>query len=278
MRRRAILAISLGAAAALVAGCEKAGGGATETFEVPAPKVEVTLLDPGAAPRAPLRYRWPVGAAARLEHSLAATDFGGGKRNPRDGTRIDLELRVVERDDVGRMHWQARFVDVQMTAPTGASSPIDGTRRLLRGKGMVLDAWMDGTGAATSPTRITAAKDAADEDPGPEPESWVVLPREPVGVGARWRNEVRTPRVIAMIDYTLIARHGDQVEVREAGDGQYWFPKTRIAAHVTSHGDWHLDLGALQRTLHLESRVAQSVGGKPTGHRELRVDIVPLAK
>lgn len=190
----------------------------------------VELLDAGDEPREVLRLRPAVGATSRTDmvFDIALTLAVDGETLEAPSlpaTRVVLEQTVDRVDDDGTVNFSFTFAALEAVAgpdtDAGTVSTVNANlSRLvgLQGTGQV-DARGDNqsqsvdTGGIDDPT-LTAILDSvtsqADELSTP-------LPRQPVGVGARWR-VVREATLLGITTeftttFTLRSRDGDRFEV-----------------------------------------------------------------
>ncbi|MCB9734691.1 MAG: hypothetical protein H6745_19070 [Deltaproteobacteria bacterium] len=189
------------------------------------PSLTVTLLEPGAEPRAALRLHPTAGAAERLAVTLHVEDtltFSGHviPRPPLDDLELALTAlpKAVEAD--GAVAFELSVVDARADAPpakdrvrtkvdeilarlavTRGAAKVSATGRPLEGGLDAVAPTKDATGRVAG-SYLRALQNLA-----------VALPDEAVGAGARWRVERALPNVIPGLvttaTYTLEKREGD---------------------------------------------------------------------
>jgi hypothetical protein len=241
VRRLAVLGVALAA-------CEKAGDG-RKTLEIAPPKLTITLVDAGAAPRAPLRLHFKAGATKTYERTIDQTVHRGSRVDHEAPHRMRLEERVVTVEPDGHFQQHSRFRDVELE-----------TRHDARG-------------------RLESMTQKA--PPGSEPPSsgyayeyTIVFPDEPVGPGARWRFVAETTADHASVDVSMISVQDDEVELRASYVATH---KRAREQEIDSVGtaDWHLDLAGPQSTMHAQERVTLAADSATWVERT--VDLVPVA-
>ena len=168
-----------------------------QTIEVPAPKVTVKLIDPGAEPRMALRMAAKAGARAVFDAKVTG-EFDQPRRGPMPTVSFAFESEVVDVTD-GIMHVRQRVIDA--SAPSYV--------------GRTFDTWFDARGVRTRalegmPPGSTNERDA------PEPDLALVSPEEAVGVGAKWHEDIVMGDATASVDVELLSRDGDRVRERIA--------------------------------------------------------------
>jgi len=195
----------------------------------------IELLDPGAEPRAPLRYKYTAGSVERgtMEMSVSLLREANGQYVPMVAmppTRMTMELRVTDvgPDGTAKVEMATRSAEAAVDQATGIG-PNDMNNALAtvsrlggwftmdtRGRTTAAEAVLrPSTGAqATAPGADKALTQAINNQ---LPMEASMFPEEPVGKGARWR--VTTSSPIATLDtttaseYTLLARQGNRIEL-----------------------------------------------------------------
>jgi hypothetical protein len=263
----------LGIAFAALSACEKAGD-SRKTIEQPPPKVTVTLVDAGAEPRAPLRYHYKPDSAATFERTGTETDQRGDRTAHHQTDYMIVEARIAGVDADGRFHEHARIVDAGHRPHPGDQPLSDAERAWSTVRETEVDTSQDARGRSISQTLLLA--------PGTDPaqlahvalEHTMVLPDEPVGVGARWHFELDTRLDYASVDATLIGAHGDQLDVHVTYDAFHRIPGQSLAAKGSA--DWHVDLAGPHTTMHARSHVVPDPAGD--GSAEMIVDVAPVVR
>lgn len=184
----------------------------------------VDVLDDGAEPRARLRMAFAEGAVATFRSTTTIDQSVGGASPGPITTTFDVTTEVLSVEG-GRARIRATYADPDVeAAPTAAPDVVAGAERgaaLL--DGAVAELTVDERGHITDATFEPGA------DAGPVGESiidallsnlsklGVVLPDEPVGVGARWvlRSTVDTQGVVTATEqtYTVVAVEPGAVEL-----------------------------------------------------------------
>jgi len=194
----------------------------------------IELLDPGAEPRAPLRYKLTAGSVERgtMEMSVNLLREANGQYVPMVAmppTRMTMELRVTEvaPDGTARVEMSTRSAEADVDQTTGVStkamnSTLSTVSRLggwytmdSRGRTTMGEAELRPTaGAPANPAADKALTQLINSQTSVEAS---MFPEEPVGKGARWR--VTTSSPIATLDattaseYTLLSRQGNRIEL-----------------------------------------------------------------
>jgi len=163
----------------------------------PSSRADVTLLDPGAAPRAPLRYVAPA-VAAHVERRLRVSfrqDYSPGGASTLTVAPPPWSMSVaMTAPEAADAPWRYHIGRIEMQAGDAATNA-----RIFRD---VFAGWipvegelaLDARGAPTAATRpmFTGHTSIRANEPirllDDVFDAWlVVFPTEPVGVGARWR-------------------------------------------------------------------------------------------
>ena len=188
---------------------------------------DMTLLDPGAEPRAPLRLKPAVGSPQVLDMMM---DMGMHMAVADQVQDMDLPPIVFSMrstvdgvDKDGSMTvstvWQGAHVE------EGGSAPPEVTDAMMQGfkmiQGLAMTQKLDGTGRLLSmklegepSPEIAAALNGVQDSMR---QSQVYLPAEPVGLGARWKVTVHIVSngipVDAATTYTLKDHAGDVLKL-----------------------------------------------------------------
>lgn len=189
----------------------------------------VRLLDAGSAPRERIRFH-PT--AQGQESMTVESDFtidSSGALEFSGGSRMKLVFRSIATESapggkVSRKFW---IVESTLTDARNATPDMrEGlAQEVARMRGATITYTMNDRGALDPPSVIEA-------DGGPSPsssytpmnaarlaENQIVLPEQPIGVGARWelgRESVETGTMHFADTFTfeLVARRGDRIEVK----------------------------------------------------------------
>jgi len=207
--------IVLAALVAAAAGCHR---DATVTVDVPVMTIETHVTDPGDAPRAPLRYHWRPGAVVRTESTYESSDTTPDVAVLQPTHVIDRESRVVSVDPAGVIHVRGRYL-ADKHLPRQGGRPVVASDRRTDRQGVAYDIWMDARGQRTAPEHVVAPAEVDRAQLGRIGALFVVLPDEPVGLGARWTAAVHGTDpdggdVYVTLDYTLVARDAGHAELR----------------------------------------------------------------
>jgi hypothetical protein len=256
---RVAAALKLVVVFAALAGCERADKDAVRTKRVTIenPKVTVKLVDPGRAPHAPLRYRieppFPTGT-----YELATTVHDRWADLPSEPpltitARLDRKVGDARPDatlDVFTFR-EVRF-DRQPEDPM--------LQRYTRMAGSTHEQWIDARGGLVGPTTTTLDDRLQPGDYNTDNTPYiVVLPEEPIGVGARWEIEAALPTARAAIRAQLVRREDNLVEIRVTFDHE-----SRAHAGVdrsTGTGDLRLALDGSDATTTYVERIPGTVDG-----------------
>jgi hypothetical protein len=178
---------------------------------IPATQVDVKLVTKGKGKRAPLRYAPTPGAKQTVE---VAVDFsskqtlGGQSREDVVPTVVltgEVETKAVDKD--GKVEYVLTVTGSDARDTPGMQVPIDKFKRALASlDGLVIKGTLnpDGTAAGDLALRIEQPDElsagALDLMRMTYP-SLPVLPKEPVGVGAKWR-ATSTSRLMGQFEVT----------------------------------------------------------------------------
>lgn len=223
----------LGVVTATVSDVGIAAGQGDEADTAPtAPVVEV--IDPGAEPRAPLRYALTAGtsytATQTIDQKIRQLDdegFGNTTEVPTIDFGLRLDVQDVQPDGTARV--AMAFTSVDATG-TGSAASSDQAVAIEIALGDITDL----TGTTVMTSRGVPLESSFDVPEGlPEIVDTVIeqlegqvaaltppLPEEPLGVGARWRAtteaELASIRFEQSFVYTIDSITGSQVELSVA--------------------------------------------------------------
>ena len=264
-------------AALASAGCKK------KKTTPPPPELSVTLVDPGEAPREPLRYAIPAGTVVRTlldirdsEATIEQTEDSAGAFGVLPGFKLLMHagptvplpkgtryvLRISKAESVlpeGVTERQMKEVEQGIEALRGMRARFD-----LNEQGIVVDAdvpWAQGQERIHPRVAITIGNVRS-------AIATIPLPREPVGIGAVW--EVRRPlriwsaRMTQVTRYELTDRVGGRfrvaVTVHQTAAPQVADLNPQLEMHVRSyemHAQGHA-LADLSLPLALEASLESS--------------------
>lgn len=299
MRHRSITAVALFAVALLtVAACssdddspslaqDEAPATTAISDEAADARDGVTLEDPGAEPREPLRLRVTPGTTTSTEilTKLTLQLVAQGEELPVGAvpaTRLVLEQHVDRVDPDGTIHFTGRFTDVSVVSTPGVdASLIRQTQQAMDDlKGLTITGSTNVRGGAqtvdvdTSQVTDATLKSTLDAMKSQIGTLAAPVPRAAVGRGARW--SVKNSATIGGITmntttrYTLRSRDGDRYELdaaqqAEAPPGPVELPNVPSSARtsierfgLTSEGTV---TGNLTRLLPERSSMTGSGGG-----------------
>lgn len=274
----------------------------------PKPRREagVTLLEPGAQPRA-IAARSPApGAPQSLALHLGmdvAMQLGKQAVPAQTVPGLDVTLRLEPRDDAERVHVSVTDVRVE---------PLeDGSARVREAvqEAAARLAKIEGDAALETPGSAIEALDVdLTDDSGLQPtfagfrdayaHLFVQLPAEPIGPGARWQvvthGELSGLPVQRVATYTLKRRDGDTLDLDVAIEEHFTTagkdapqpvdgPVRAVAYDASGEGDVRIDLARVAPTngsLESESttRVHAAFGGTPTEVQMILETRVTLAE
>jgi hypothetical protein len=161
--------------------CERAKH--DQTVELPMTNVTVHVIDAGLEPRAPLRYTGKGHGPIQFALTTRVTHDRGGS----SPSKTTLFESTLELGSDGLFHEHQRGLD---------------------DKGTISDAWFD-TRAVHVRRTLVRGPDVSDRVGSAERH--IVFPDEPVGVGARWHEDITYGTSTATDDVELLARDGDHV-------------------------------------------------------------------
>lgn len=190
------------------------------------PTPTLTLLEAGAEPRSALRLKLAVGHKEKGSVKMSMSGTSNGTPLPLPNLTMNMAMEVVDVNAKGEARYSMAFgdvsVDVGEGGPPGMKDAMDAAYDLLK--------------RATFGATVTArgeTKDVSFQLPDDAPEMMkaalagtmdnlkdfgpILLPEEPVGVGARWKLAMTMTSGGLTMDqtmlYTLTSRQGDRVEL-----------------------------------------------------------------
>lgn len=179
------------------------------------------LIDPGAEPRAPLRFHLRVGDVARWKMVVefdTTVNLLGQDRVTQLEMQFDAQTEVVAFDEVAREHhYESTILSAQLVggsvdpaAAQAAMAPYIGLVSWLRAdaRGRPLEYHYTRDGAPVDPSTIAGLDDNLPT---------MAFPEEPVGIGARWQEFDEVERngfvVLQTSEHHLVDRDGDHLEI-----------------------------------------------------------------
>lgn len=211
------------------------------------PGLTLTLRDPGAEPRLPLRYALEAGAKRSYRMTQVATMSMGALPKPvttTSSSSLELEVLSVRPDGGADVRCVASASTVESSL-VGSAQTVPGSRvrGVLTPRGEFRDFELEFDAAdADAATRRTLDRTAPALKEAFE-KMGVMLPDAPVGVGARW---AMSGTVTSMglsfdthADVTLEARDGDVVRLAtaitmRAGAQTFSMPGSPMSLDLTS--------------------------------------------
>jgi hypothetical protein len=234
--------ICLGWAIALCA-CQRARD-EEKTVELPLPKVTVHVIDPGAEPRAPLRY-----------HSVYKP--------------VVLKATYRVTTEKGLANTITRSLEA--SREQGADGVFHEHEQELDGNGATIDAWFDAREIHPRPTVERGTKVHAE---GGSPELQEIFPEEPVGVGARWHEDIAIGASTASVDVELVSRDGDRARERITYHSDGKSPTQGWPMHHDGTVILELDLGGVDPSVHMEETYVIDKSSGKVGKGSMTMDIV----
>jgi len=226
MKHSIVRGLVLAAALLALTSCKKDKSSATAADAV---TDAVLLLDAGAEPKAPLRYKIAEGTTTKsnMDFTVAtlATSDDGAALSVVPGVRLHVVSGPAMRTDKG-VKFEVNIVKAEAAVPQGLDPEV---AEDLRQSAEILD----DVGGTVEMNDRGIALSASLNDKAKNPDlpvrlllmivnarstlSRVVLPAEPVGLGARWeaRKEITLYgfKVQQVDSYTLIERVGDEIKL-----------------------------------------------------------------
>lgn len=175
------------------------------------PAQRFTLVSPGAEPRVQLAYRFETGAFSNYEvvnKQMITTQFKEYVETVTNETTARKQFRVVSVDDAGNATLEPVVQRVVMSAKFGSADPIvcDSDKPedapgqfkdvLKTVNKPIARVQVTSSGEMLKVTLMDGAPDgmtAADSLNDPRLNFLTVLPKEPVGVGASWKDRFSVP-------------------------------------------------------------------------------------
>jgi hypothetical protein len=198
--KRALLALA-------VVACERAEPSTPERkrVKIDAPEVTVALDDPGVEPRH--RVRWQVRPTVATYDSRTTMRYD---QMPASTVITKEQRSIVEVHEDGVFREAGMMVDITSDPPI--QDPLFERYRLLRGA--TFSGWVDTRGVPLGDISATIDERVLPPDYDTDTStSMLVFPEEAVGVGARWRIDVRNRQGQARITAELAAADGLQLEI-----------------------------------------------------------------
>lgn len=237
----------------------------------PPPQREVELIEPGTAPLSPLRHRFAPGQTARfrarIQSSVQITAGGRDSSVPVPPIVLETEVGPTETPSAG--HFRYAFRVTRATLGQGGSpevrqrlehdiAALSGTHGVVEidERGTVEHITCDLPANASQELQQTVA--SLRQVMG---QLLPRFPREPVGVGARWRirDTVQLPQMsieIATV-YELRRREGDRIDLAvriERGEGSGGQLPEGVHVDIGGSGRTLMRIGSLATRQQVESR------------------------
>jgi hypothetical protein len=236
------------------------------------------ILDYGAEPRTPLRYKFEVGKTERamMEMTMSMATELNGKLVPATSlppTRTTMLLRVTEvaADGSARLEFETQSAESPVGQVTGQANQA-ALDRTLAGLSMLKGWYRTDTRGRVLETGVTLpegfvpdmAKPMMDEMMNAASDAMEQLPEEALGLGARWQVvqnfDIGGMKMSQGQEYTLRARSGNRVEfatkiIQPANPDVSVMPLVPgMSIHSVSSGSGTtvIDLHALSPTMTME--------------------------
>ena len=277
-------------------GCKKDGSSTTPAAQSGDP---VTLLDAGAEPQAPLRYKIVDGTVTKsnMDFTMAtlATTTDAAALSVVPGVRLHIVSGPTKTTDAG-VQYEVDIAKAEAAVPPGvdpqvaadlqkSASILDGVGGtvVINDRGMILSAELNDR--AKSPdipvrllTMIVNARTTL---------SRVLLPAQPIGIGGRWeaRKEIELYGfTISQVDtYTLVERVGDEIKLnvsvsQMAVPQTVEFPEDGLSISVeemtaNANGQIILNLNALESDAAASGQSLDKIAVTgPDGTQKIEVD------
>jgi len=184
------------------------------------------LLDAGAAPREPVRYKFETGhtETGALDTKMQMSMSLGGQQVPMEAVpplRMTTQLRVAEVAADGRARLEYKLVSAEASGSDAQAAEL--SRSLAQIKGLSGSFRMDTQGRITPGTTLARSTTVpgGNELLGELEQSIYQLiapfPAEAIGPGARWQVTQKVDssgiQLSQVVEYTLRARNGDRAEL-----------------------------------------------------------------
>ena len=189
----------------------------------------VKLLDPGAQPRTPLRYKFQANQTEKMvmEMSMAMAIEMGEQKQPETqmpATRMTMTIDSKEVSPEGDLHYEFELVQVEVLPKPGANPAMVNAMK------QQMSSMQGLSGSATVTSRGFTRDVEIKPPPGIDPQirqsmeqmkqsmnqMSAPLPEEPVGRGARWQVtmpvEMPAMKLTQIATYTLSEIQGDKVK------------------------------------------------------------------
>jgi len=269
MNNMLVRGLILMSALLVLSSCKKDGGSATAADVNADP---VLLLEAGAEPQAPLRYKIAEGTTTKSNMDFTIATLATTEENAALSVVPGVRLHIVSGPAMATeqgVKFEVNIVKAEAAVPEGLDPKV---AQELQQSAAILD---DVGGTVEMNDRgIALAAELNDKAKSPEIPlrllmmivnarstlSRVVLPAEPVGLGARWeaRKELQLYgfKVQQVDSYTLVERVGDEIKLnvvvtQNALPQTVDFPDEGLAISVeqmtaNANGEIILNLGALE--------------------------------
>lgn len=246
----------------------------------------VQVLDFGAEPRVPIRYRFEAGQAERasMEMAMQGSVETNGQRVPilnLPGVRATMDLRVTElaADGSARVEFETKTAEAPVDQVPDQAQPA--LSRTLAGLTQLSGWYRSDTRGKVSDAGVSVPPGLLPDNTthvmnqvlGQQHETLQQFPEEAVGVGARWQirqqRDIAGLQVSATQEYTLRSRSGNRVELemRTVSPLTATAPLAGVpvSAAAESSGTVLIDLGRLVPTMKLETNSTGSMTGMTAG-------------
>jgi hypothetical protein len=216
-----------------------------QTVELSLPKVTVHVIDPGAEPRAPLRYH------------------GNGYQG------VVYKATYSVRTEKGAENTITR--SVESTREVGADGVYHEHQRELDGDHDTIDSWFDAREIHPRPSVESGPKVNADSA---DPALQEIFPDEPVGVGATWHEDITIGANRASVDVELVARDGDHARERITYHSETRSATRAWPMHHDGTATLELDLGGVDPSVHVEETYVIDKSNGKVGKGDMTMDLV----
>ncbi len=264
------------------------------------------ILDYGAEPRAPLRYKFEAGKTERMmmEMSISMANEVDGKLVPGASlppTRTTMLLRVtdVAADGSARLEFESQSAESPMGQATGQANQAT-LDRTLAGLSMLKGWYRTDTrgrmleSGVTLPDAILPegmppgmARQMMDELMDDADDSQQELPDEAVGQGARWQVvqhlDIAGVKVSQGQEFTLRSRSGNRVEldtkiIQPPADGPSapLVPGMSMQSVTTGSGSVVIDLNGLSPTMTMEVNTTSTMSFPSQGQAQPRKMVMQM--
>lgn len=212
-----------------ILGCAAALAASLLAVSAPAQPI-IVVQDFGEAPREAIRYRFTPGATANATMTMGMQISMGGQQMPASAmpaVETPVTVRITEVRPDGSARYEYEVASPALAVGSGSDPALDQSLASSLSQAGGASGWyrMDARGNILEGSQ-TLAQDAAlpaqagqllNDFQGQMQQLSAPFPAEAVGVGARWQATttavlMATPMTMTM-DYTLLARDGDTVEL-----------------------------------------------------------------